>query len=201
MTKGSSFRSLAVLAVAATAVACDRAEPVAVQEDARDVLTTESPAEAMHNPRQMEGPVWEAVLTPLNAHAGSRAVTGKAVLTMDGEGTLSVSMDVRGVDAGQLHAQHIHGHGGEATCPTPQADADGDGLVSVGEGVPDYGGVLVPLMPFPTPDGNRYHYEQMFEGQGDLDPASRAIVVHGAFVEGEYVVSLPVACGTIDRVR
>ena len=201
MTKGSLFRALAVVAVAVAATACDQAEPMGVQEDGRDALSAEDPAAAMHNPRQMAGPVWEAVLTPVNAHAGERAVTGRAVLTMDGEGTLSVSMDVRGVDAGQLHVQHIHGHDGESTCPTPQADADGDGLVSVAEGAPDYGGVLVPLTPFPTPDGTRYSYEQTFEGQGDLDPARRAIVVHGAFVEDDYVVSLPVACGTIDRVR
>ena len=157
-------------------------------------------ATAAMNARQMDGPVWEAILKPLNAHVGPRAVTGKAVLTMD-EGALTVRLDVKGVVAGQLHAQHIHGHDGEATCPGPQADADGDGVVSVGEGVPDYGPVLVPLAPFPTPDGNRYHFEETFEGQGDLEPARRAIVVHGAFVDGDYVVSLPVACGTLARVR
>lgn len=110
-------------------------------------------------------------------------------------------LDVKGVVAGQLHVQHIHGHDGEATCPTPQADDDGDGVVSVGEGAPDYGGVLVPLTPFPTPDGTRYHYQQSFPDQGDLEPERRAVVVHGAFVEGEYITSLPVACGAIEQVR
>ncbi|NIP78971.1 MAG: hypothetical protein GWM90_07135, partial [Gemmatimonadetes bacterium] len=78
------------------------------------------------NPRQMEGPVWEAILTPLNAHVGQRAVTGKATFTME-DGTLTAMLDVRGVVPGQLHAQHIHGHDGESSCPTPGADADGDG--------------------------------------------------------------------------
>ena len=197
MTKRSVSGFLTALAVLLTASACDTGEPTALHDDA---LTVEQ-STAKVNARQMEGPVWEAILTPLNAHVGPRAVTGKAVLTMDEEGALTVRLDVKGVVPGQLHAQHIHGHDGEATCPTPQADADGDGLVSVGEGVPDYGGVLVPLQPFPTPDGTRYSYMETFEGQGDLEPARRAIVVHGAFVEGDYVVSLPVACGTIDRVR
>ena len=196
MSRKSFVPTVATLGVLLMAGCSDQDEPMGVQADA---LTADAPAAAM-NARQMEGPVWEAILTPLNAHVGPRAVTGKAVLTMD-EGTLNVMLDVKGVVPGQLHAQHIHGHDGESTCPTPQADADDDGLISVGEGAPDYGGVLVPLTPFQTPDGSRYMYQQTFEDQGDLEPARRAIVVHGAFVDGEYVVSLPVACGTIKRVR
>lgn len=160
-----------------------------------------SAAQVADNPRQMDGSVWVANLKPLNARVGERAVTGKATLTMDEAGTLTVSMEVKGVVPGRVHPQHIHGHEGIATCPGPRADADGDGVVSVGEGVPDYGPVVVPLAAFPTPDGDRYSYEQSFADQGGLEPARRAIVVHGAFVGDTYVASLPVACGTIERVR
>jgi hypothetical protein len=153
------------------------------------------------NARRLPSPVWEAILSPLNAHVGRGAVTGKAVLTMDGIGNLTVSLDVKGVVPGQLHPQHIHGHGGVSTCPTPQADANGDGVVSVGEGVPDYGPVLVSLTPFQTPPSTRYEYEATFANQGALEPERRAIVVHGAFVNGVYDASLPVACGTVERVR
>lgn len=193
MRKGSLVPVAVVGAFVLTLAACsDAAEPLAPTESLS--------AQRVASGRQLEGPVWEAVLTPLNARAGQRAVTGRAILTME-DGTLTAMVDVRGVVPGQVHPQHIHGHDGESTCPTPQADADGDGLVSVGEGAPSYGAVMVPLTPFPTPEGTRYHYEQMFEDQGDLEPARRAIVVHGAYVDGEYVASLPVACGTLERVR
>jgi len=195
----NDFRKLALtLSVLLLATACtDPGEPVGLPAAGVGV---DGPA-ATVNPRQMAGPVWVAILTPLNAHVGRQAVTGMATLTMDASGTLAVTLDVKGVVAGQLHAQHIHGHGGDATCPTPQADADGDGVISVGEGVPDYGPVLVPLTPFQTPADSRYSYEQTFPNQGALDPERRAIVIHGAFVDGTYVASLPVACGTIERVR
>lgn len=190
------FGSMAALVVLVAACA-DGQEPAGVQ--AETLVPSEATADAM-NPRQAEGPVWEAVLTPLNAHATRQAVTGKATLTMDGD-ELTVMLDVKGVVPGHLHPQHIHGHDGVSTCPTPRADANGDGFVSVGEGAPNYGPVLVPLTAFPTPDGSRYHYEQTFTGQGGLEPERRAIVVHGTFVDGAYDASMPVACGTVERVR
>lgn len=197
MSERSTASLGAVLGLLLAVAGCADADAPAGVEAA--ALAPDAAAAAV-NARQLDGPVWEAILTPLNAHVGTRAVTGKAVLTMD-DGALTVRLDVKGVAAGQPHAQHIHGHDGESTCPTPQADADGDGLVSVGEGAPDYGPVLVPLAPFPTPTGNRYHFEETFEGQGDLEPGRRAVVVHGAFVDGAYVASLPVACGALERVR
>lgn len=196
---GQSFAKLAVMmTIILQAAACtESGGPVGPTADITDLAG----ATAALNPRQMTGPVWEAILNPVNAHVGTRAVTGKAVLTMDGSGNLTVSLDVKGVVPGQTHAQHIHGHGGVSTCPTPQADADGDGLVSVSEGAPDYGPVLVPLTPFQTPTDSRYTYQATFANQGSLQPEVRAIVVHGAFVDGAYVASLPVACGTVERVR
>jgi hypothetical protein len=188
MKEATVVRMAAVAALAVAAYGCaEGPEPLGIQTDG---LTPGSPAAAV-NARRLDAPVWEAILSPVNPQVGPKAVTGKAVLTME-DGLLTVRLDVRGV---------VAGHAGESTCPTPQADSDGDGLVSVGEGAPDYGPVMVPLTPFPAPEGSTYHYEQTFENQGDLEPARRAIVVHGAFVDGTYEGSLPVACGTIDRVR
>lgn len=196
MTGQASVKSY-ILMVIILSVGCSGSDAtVGVADDGG--LTTSA---AAVNARRLAAPVWEAILSPLNAHVGQGAVTGKAVLTMDGAGNLTVSLDVKGVVPGQLHPQHIHGHGGVSTCPTPQADADGDGVVSVGEGVPDYGPVMVSLTPFQTPSGSRYEYEATFANQGALEPERRAIVVHGAFVNGAYDASLPVACGTVERVR
>jgi hypothetical protein len=101
--------------------------------------------------------------------------SGRADLSLDTHAnTLNVRISARGLDADQVHIQHIHGtfagdgdapagghhHGGggapaatpagtptDAITPTLErgADTDGDGFVELGEGVPFYGPVLFNL--------------------------------------------------------
>ena len=132
-------------------------------------------------------------------------VSGTAELSLEGS-TLTVTINASGLEANQVHPQHIHGFSdnkGNSTCPPASADTDGDGFVSIPEGAPFYGGVLLTLNPIPTADadGNinftmTYEYEDGIDA--DLTPLqNRAIVLHGMTVNGEYWAGLPVACGQI----
>lgn len=127
--------------------------------------------------------------------------TGTAWLTLNGN-KLSVSINATGLEADQVHAQHIHGlSSGNASCPPMSADKNGDGLVSLEEGVPFYGAVLQPLEPYPTADASG---KVNFKATYTVDPSKlgsltdRVIVLHGMTVKGKYDGSLPVACGQIE---
>jgi Cu/Zn superoxide dismutase len=158
-----------------------------------------------------------AQLTALN----NSGVSGQATVTVEGN-QLTARVDAQGTAAGKVHAQHIHGFASESSsCPTAAADTDDNGRISVAEGAPAYGGILVPLdgsldtaeglgdlETFPTGNGS-YSYEQSI-GTGnlavnddqsfeDLTLGNHAIVVHGQTVDGEYKATLPVACGTLSR--
>lgn len=144
---------------------------------------------------------WVVDLEPLN----DSGVSGTAHLVLDGD-ELTVSIDATGLEAGKPHAQHIHGsveNTGNATCPPSSADADGDGIVSVGEGLPFYGPVLLPLTPFSTAPSGAIDFDATYDGSAleGLAPINalqnRAIVVHGLTIDGVYVGSTPVACGQI----
>lgn len=145
-------------------------------------------------------------------------VSGTAELTLIGD-QLTVKVNAMGLEPNMVHPQHIHGFAdnkGNSTCPSPQADTNGDGLIDLVEGLPAYGGVLlelyVPIDEFPVADENGVlTYERTFtlgetefeeEGelisQFDLSPLqNRTIVLHGMTVDGEYIATLPVACGQI----
>lgn len=142
---------------------------------------------------------WLVELRPLN----NSGVSGMAHLTLDGD-ELTVIIDATGLEADKPHAQHIHGLVDEPsnrTCPTAEADVDGDGIVSVGEGLPYYGPVLLGLTPFTTAPGGEIHYQQTFSDLSNLEPVdtlqNRAMVLHGLTIAGNYVGSTPVACGQI----
>jgi hypothetical protein len=125
-------------------------------------------------------------------------VSGKATLVMDGD-WLQVKINAHDLEPNVQHAQHIHGPDGDGTCPPASADTDGDGLISVGEGAPFYGPVLLPLdaYPYANADGD-VKYQNSFAMSQDLMPLTdRVIVLHGMTVDGEYIGSLPVACGEI----
>lgn len=134
----------------------------------------------------------------------SSGVSGTATLTVSGD-ELTVTITASGLTPDMLHPQHIHGfkdNKGNATCP-PMSAAGDDGLLTLVDGLPFYGPVLLPLTPFPTdPDGDgEIFYEESFtlsELEFDLKPLqNRVIVLHGMFVDGVYVATLPVACGAI----
>ena len=139
--------------------------------------------------------VYQVNLDELNASG----VSGKAVLVLR-EGTLRIHLHARGLVAGMVHPQHIHGldASANATCPPPSASGE-DTLITLPEGLPFYGPVLLPLEPFPTPDDGTVNYHETFQVDGDLEDLSdEAIVLHGAFLDGTYDPTLPVACGEID---
>ena len=168
----------------------------------------------------MDGPESTTFTAPLNA-LNSSGVSGEATVTVEGD-QFTVSVDAQGTEAGNVHAQHIHGFASEpSSCPTAAADTSGDGSISVGEGAPAYGGILVPLdgsldeaeglgelETFPTGNGS-YSYEQSIttgdlavngdRSFNDLTLGNHAIVVHGKTVDGEYKATRPVACGTLSR--
>ena len=175
---------------------------------------------------QPSAAVYRAELTPLN----DSDVRGMARFKVNA-GQFTAMVNARGLAPRQVHAQHIHGFtasgSAASTCPTAADDADGNGILSVGEGAPSYGGILVPLdgslgtaeglgeaATFPTADndGGAVTYRQRIatidlgvngdRSFEDLALGTHAVVLHGDFVSGEgYRITLPVACGTIDRVN
>jgi hypothetical protein len=75
-------------------------------------------------------------------------IAGKAVLLVDqNTQTLTVDIQATGLEANQLHIQHIHGFtdGTDSQSPTLAQDTDGDGFVELGEGLPVYGDILLNL--------------------------------------------------------
>jgi len=132
-------------------------------------------------------------------------VSGTAMLWLDGN-MLTVKIDAMGLEANKLHPQHIHGftdNNKNSTCPTWSADTNGDGIISLEEGLPSYGPVLLSLTEFPTADASgEIHYMQKFTIDGSVLPLqNRAIVIHGLTVNGQYVATLPVACAQIQTVE
>lgn len=145
-------------------------------------------------------------LDPLN----ESGVQGKAILIQRGT-RLRVVIVARGLEAGMLHPQHIHGLDGdtEGACPPPEAAddisgvpeeaGDPDEFISLEEGAPFYGPVLLPLTPFPNAANGVVTYHQTFTVSGDLgDLSDEVIVLHGMTLDGGYAPTLPVACGGID---
>jgi len=133
----------------------------------------------------------------------SSGVFAEVELTITNGNQLKVEIEASGLEPGKPHPQHVHGKDNpvaNATCPGPEADTNGDGVVSVGEGLPSYGPIILPLVPFNLVDaGGNLNYEATFTiNPGALQPLhKRAIVLHGMTVNGAYVPSLPIACGQI----
>ncbi len=140
-----------------------------------------------------------AVLESLN----DSGVEGIAWITVTDGKYLTVEIEAVGFEAGKPHPQHVHGMDKprrNSSCPTPDADANGDGIVSVGEGLPNYGPVVLPLVPFDLvgADGS-LSYAATFQIRPEkLQPLhKRSVVLHGLTVDSTYVPSTPVACGEI----
>ena len=186
-----SFRFLSLLAFLLAFTACEKeaftpapAEPVAAKADLLGKA---------HKTKTS----YRASLGSLN----DSGVSGTAMLTLE-DGMLTVTIEASGLVADVPHAQHIHGHTDSpraAVCPPPAADTNGDGMISVPEGVPFYGAILLPLTPFPVADADgNISYTNTFPYTGDLGQLQkRVIVLHGGNFMGDYIASLPVACGKI----
>jgi hypothetical protein len=120
--------------------------------------------------------------------------------------TLYSSVLAYNIEADEMHPQHIHGFtdGTVATCPDMSDDSDGDGLIQIGEGLPSYGNVQLPLNmsdgTFPSSGSTMYFYERTFTltnaELSNLTPLEeKAAVLHGQTVDGTYEATLPIACG------
>lgn len=143
------------------------------------------------------GQTYTATLDELNGSGAS----GTATLTLDGD-HLNANIESTGLTASQPHAQHIHGMAQAISeCPTLAADKDGDGIISVTEGVPDYGPILtsftttgdtsaesgtaVDRMPVATANGT-LSYSRTLTVPGDVaqNLDDFAIVQHGIDLNG-----------------
>ena len=153
-----------------------------------------------------------ADLHPLN----NSGVTGKATFKYKKDGMFLAEVHAEGLVPGKVHPQHIHGFEpgadgemGDAECP-PMSAAGEDGLLTLPEGLPFYGPILVPLddelVPLTSgefPVANHagiinykekvgYHMlvsaiEEMFP-KGKLHLEKRSVVLHGAFVKDGKIV-------------
>jgi hypothetical protein len=134
-------------------------------------------------------------------------VKAEATLQVRG-GDLIVTLDAVGRVPQHIHPQHIHGFAAQtSTCPTAANDTDGDGIISFAEGSPAFGPVQVDLQPYPTPANaaGSTHYRATFVASDVPFTASelteKTMVLHGDFVGGSYVPTLPVACGRVEVVN
>ena len=147
---------------------------------------------------------YHADFTTLN----NSGATGRVLAFVD-QNAQEVTFDIRaiGMEAGKVHAAHVHGFAddSEAMTPTITRDTDTDGFVELAEGVPSYGPVQLNLTTqpgdamqltgmgaaFPTADANGVlSYKQTFsfaelgmEGASAFDAISpleaKEIVLHG----------------------
>ena len=151
---------------------------------------------AINDMARQPAKVYKAELNTLN----NSGVMGMAELILDGN-QLTVTIYAQGLVPEMVHPQHIHGaseNNGNGTCPPDTADTNTDGFVSVGEGVPYYGGVMQALTPFPMAFNEMIDFQETYTLNEPLSPLqNRAIVVHGMYVNGVYDPSMPVACGQI----
>lgn len=226
MTRQFTTTLLTLALIAFINIGCEEAAPLQAESTVVPEQALQQGTATANTPGQgskAKAAVYMADLTPLN----DSGVSGKAQFKVKNN-TFIAQVNAQGLATSQVHPQHIHGFtdGTVSTCPTAAADTDGDGLVSVGEGAPFYGGVLVPLDgsldvaeglgdlgTFPTADngGGAVTYRQTMSlsnlavngglGFDALTLDNHAVVLHGAFVDGEYVATLPVACGTITRIN
>ncbi len=147
---------------------------------------------------------FKAYLNTLN----NSGVHGVATVSLKDD-YLAVTIHATGVEAGKPHPQHIHGatDATPSSCPNLSADLNGDNLVSVGEGIPVFGAIILPLGPFQTAEDGTIDYHQKFKlgvdvplTADELGPLDhRTIVLHGLSVAGEYIPTMPIACGRLKQ--
>lgn len=173
--------------------------------------------EIIDEAEEKEVKMFEAYLTPLN----NSGVTGKATIKYSMDGNFEVMINAKGLSPNRVHPQHIHGFAPDgdmknqkAVCPPASAAGD-DGILSLPEGLPYYGPVLIPLddnlvplnagiFPFVGIGAGdlSYHemvatkellqaFDNMYDGtqtEKDLMLINRVIVIHGAFVKDGVVM-------------
>ena len=146
--------------------------------------------------------------------ANDSGASGTVELWLDGN-DLTVAIEGQDFFDGFPHAMHLHGEpGGDNVCgplnPDDEGfdakDEDGDGIISVAEGVPDYGPVTVSLTTEGDtspdsaldvdrfPDSATLDYERTFEVSDEVadNLSSLHVVVHAADLDGSGEI------GTVD---
>lgn len=123
---------------------------------------------------------------------------------------LKATVLAAGVTPNEMHQQHIKGldNGANATCAPSSADTNGDGFISIAEGTPFYGNVILPLdfengdFPVASSDGF-YIYQRTFNigGLSVSNWENLVVVAHGGMVNGSYDATLPVACGEVANLN
>lgn len=193
---------VALVAIALAMGACEAAAPVQ-PEHASDAASPQAAVKGGEGANDVQ--MYTADLMTLN----NSGVTGTAQFQVS-NGTLMATLHAKGPVPEIRHMQHIHITG---SCPFPESefDVNEDGLVSFAEGLPAYGGVLVNLndnlsvpgisgtFPLTNPAGVvNFQAKKALSELPDLNLDGRTVVVHGAFVNGTFDPSLPVACGMVD---
>ena len=188
------FRSTTLMATACALLLFSACESESIAPDAS--LNAQDGQNAHRSKSFNLNKTYTADISALN----NSGVSGTATLTLEGD-MLTVHLMASGLEPNKLHIQHIHGftdNNKNAICPPMSADTDGDGIVSLTEGLPFYGPILLSLDPSQkAPDGT-INYTQTFAVTADMLPLqNNVIVLHGLTVNGTYEVTLPVACGAI----
>jgi len=130
-------------------------------------------------------------------------VIAEAEIELIDNNMIEVSIKARGLEADKIHPQHIHGHLDSlvnSSCPGLTANVNDDKIISVGEGLPFYGPIVLPLGPFDTVNSKgKLKYKEVFEIDSEFLEVleNRTIILHGGTVDGIYIPSLPIACGEI----
>jgi hypothetical protein len=202
MSSSALHRSTLLIPAALLLAACrgDPLEPAGGAAGASIAASGSRTQDAGNSPAVA---VFRVKLSPLNASG----VHGTATVMVRGT-DLVVELQAVGHVPDLMHVQHIHGFadGTDATCPPPEAAGD-DGVLSFADGLPFYGPVQLNLTPFPTPTnsaGSIQYHGSFATGGLAFNPADlelKTMVLHGDFVAGEFVPSLPVACGVVERVN
>ena len=115
------------------------------------------------------GQQFHADLTAVNGSG----VTGSAAIILSPDGKLAVEISATGLEAGQQHAQHIHGlgEGKQAQCPTKADDKNNNGLVEGSEAGAVTGPPILTLTQssFPVADSSgAVGYSRSLQGNFEL---------------------------------
>jgi hypothetical protein len=141
---------------------------------------------------------FQVFATSFTALNNSGVAGGAAIVLDKASHTVTVEIDATGLEANQVHVQHIHGFldDTKSHSPTLAQDTDHDGFVELGEGLATYGQILLNLSlnpensthdhgtashdhtnlaQFPTADANgNLHYQETFHFDAK-DPNAMAI--------------------------
>lgn len=201
MLRRNSVLAFVAVFMSSFLFSCDRMDEMDVVKDVKEEQQARS---------------FKVHLNPLN----NSGVTGTATFQYMKDGKFESHIMAKNLAPNMVHPQHIHGFGFEsehpedAVCP-PMSAAGDDGLLTLEDGLPFYGPVLVPLdrklvpltvQEFPNANAHgQVNYlefttikslimavDESTEGRQTLKNLAldrRTVVLHGAWVKDNQVVS------------